>query len=186
MTFVDHGLIFNLNLPWYNHGAPEYVKNKYHGLLIKYGRCTYILRTWYFHCQIWLTGYAMVARLTVFRHVKMVSCWIMYHVIRRYYDLQDVSFNLAILWYSMIISLLWHGSQLVNHHIMLLLKLIQTWFTMFQLCWQQLGRRRCYSFSGTLEDQVCFYLKFGSASQFTKSFTKYYFESQQVLNGFKP
>ena len=77
MTFVDHGLIFNLNLPWYNHGAPEYVKNKYHGLLIKYGRCTYILRTWYFHCQIWLTGYAMVARLTVFRHVKMVSCWIM-------------------------------------------------------------------------------------------------------------
>ena len=46
-----------------------------------------------------------------------------YHVIRWYLDLQDVSLNLTILRYSMVISWQWHGFQMVNHHIILWLTL---------------------------------------------------------------
>ena len=44
-----------------------------------------------------------------------------------------------ILRYSMVISWRRHGFQMVNHHIMLWLTLIQTCLTVFQLCSQQLG-----------------------------------------------
>ena len=39
----------------------------------------------------------------------------------------------------MVISWRWHGFQMVNHHIILWLTLIQTCLTMFQLYSQQLG-----------------------------------------------
>ena len=64
-------------------------------------------------------------------------------VIRWYHDLQDVSFNFTILRYPMVISWRWHGFQMVNHHIILWLTLIQTCLTMFQLCSQQLGSDSC-------------------------------------------
>ena len=51
----------------------------------------------YFHCQTWLTRYAMGARLTILIHVKWCHVGPWYHIIRSYHDLQDVSFNLTVL-----------------------------------------------------------------------------------------
>ena len=67
--------------------------------------------------------------------------------------------NLTILRYSMAISWWWHGFQMVNHHIILWLTLIQTWLTMFQLCSQQLipSQKNCWYYlidAGIMKVQV--------------------------------
>ena len=49
------------------------------------------------------------------------------------------------MWYFMVISWWLDCFQMINHHIILWLTLIEVWLTMFQLCSQQLGHFQCIS-----------------------------------------
>ena len=105
--------------------------------MINHGRCTYILKKIFSLSNM----VDKVCHGSKVNHINTCKDGVMldHGIILQDHTMIYKMFHLTLQCY-MVVSWWWHGFQMVNHHIILSLTLIQTWLTMFQLCSQQLGK----------------------------------------------